>query len=175
MVVVGVMALLMTISLPSIYHLMHPESMRTSVEKLMEACGEARARAILQGVTTELRIRQVENEISVVSIGSLIPESAGPLFDAEGVPIQRKPPSGPSIFKWKFPETIMMKPIFVNGEDWTESEEAAVRFYPDGTSDEMSIVLSSLSSRDAQPRNVWLEVVTGLPDVETDLNKFRER
>src|SRR5881628_1385541 len=51
MVVVGVMALLFTISIPSIYHLTHPESMRTSVEKLIEACGEARAYAILQSVT----------------------------------------------------------------------------------------------------------------------------
>src|SRR5262245_54230518 len=70
MVVVGVMALLFTIAIPSIYRLVHPESMRTSVEKVVEACGEARATAILQGVVTELRIRQIENEISVVSIGS---------------------------------------------------------------------------------------------------------
>jgi hypothetical protein len=172
MVVVGVMALLATISIPSIYHLMHPESMRTSVEKLIEACGEARAYAILQSVTTELRIRPGDNQISVVSIGSAMPEAQAPLFDADGVPVPRKPPSGPGLFTWKFSDRIVMEGVGVNGEDWTEDEEAAVRFYPNGTCDEMSIVLTSDRG---ERRNIWLEVVTGLPEVETNPQKFRAR
>ncbi len=173
MVVVAIAGLIMTIAIPSIYQLTHPETMRTSVEKMIEACGEARATAILQGVTTELRLRPADNQISVVSIGSTAPEPEAALFDAEGAPLARKPAGGgASIFSWKFGETIIMEGVGVNGEDWTEDEEAAVRFYPNGTSDEMSVVLTS---KKGERRNVWLEVVTGLPEVETDPQKFRAR
>jgi prepilin-type N-terminal cleavage/methylation domain-containing protein len=172
MVVVGVMALIFTIAIPSIYRLMHPESIRTAVDKLLEACSEARSQAILQGVTTELRLRPADNKIAVVSIGSTLPEAEAPLFDADGVPLARKPPSGPSLFAWTFSQHIVMEGVGINGEDWTEDEEAAVRFYPNGTSDEMSVVLTSDKG---ERRNIWLEVVTGLPDVETDVRKFRAR
>ena len=172
MVVVGIMALIMTISVPSIYHLMHPESMRTSVEKVIEACAEARAYAILQSVTTELRLRPGDNLISVVSVGSAAPELPGPLFDPDGAPIPRKPPSGPSLFTWKFSDRIVLEGVGVNGDDWTEDEEAAVRFFSNGTSDSMSIVLRSDKG---EQRNIRLEEVTGLPEVETDPSKFKAR
>ena len=172
MVVVAIVALLMTISIPALYKLAHPESMRTAVEKMIEACGEARATAILQGVITELRLRSADNQISVVSVGSAASEREGPLFDADGAPTPRRPAGGAGIFNWKFGDTIVMEGVGVNGEDWTEDEEAAVRFYPNGTSDEMSVVLTSKSG---ERRNIWLEVVTGLPEVETDPQKFRAR
>ena len=47
-----------------------------------------------------------------------------------------------------------------------------MRFYPNGTSDEMSVVLLSDQN---ERRNIWLEVVTGLPELETDPHRFKVR
>ena len=49
---------------------------------------------------------------------------------------------------------------------------AEVRFYPNGTCDELTLVL--LSERQER-RNIWLEVVTGLAFMETDIKEFHAR
>src|ERR1051325_7209106 len=75
-------------------------------------------------------------------------------------------------FAVKLSDKIIVEGMGINGEDYTEDEVGRVRFYPNGTSDEFSIVL--LSDR-GERRNITLEVVTGLADVETDPNKFKAR
>ena len=72
----------------------------------------------------------------------------------------------------KLPEGVGIEAILANGLDATEAEVAEVRFYPNGTCDELSIVLLS---ENMERRNIWLEVVTALSTVETDPNKFRAR
>ena len=67
---------------------------------------------------------------------------------------------------------IIIEGLGVNGEDWTEDESARVRFYPNGTSDEMSIVILA---ENQERRNIWLEVVTGLAEFEVDPQKFKAR
>src|SRR2546423_14400471 len=52
MVVVAIIGIVITISIPTIYQQMHPESMRKAVSDVVEACSHARARAILNGVQT---------------------------------------------------------------------------------------------------------------------------
>ena len=68
--------------------------------------------------------------------------------------------------------SIIIEGLGISGEDWTEDEEARVRFYSNGTCDEMSIVL--LSDK-GERRNIFLEVVTGMADYEVDPMKFRVR
>ena len=60
----------------------------------------------------------------------------------------------------------------MNGEDWTDDPVARVRFRSNGTCDEMSIVLIDDHN---EARNIWLEVVTGLPELESDESKFKAR
>jgi hypothetical protein len=69
----------------------------------------------------------------------------------------------------KLSPSIVVEGLGVNGEDWTEDDEAHVRFYPNGTCDQMSVVL--LSDK-GERRNIWLEMVTGYADVESDPQKF---
>src|SRR5437764_3500210 len=65
MVVVAIMGIVMTIAIPTIYHQFHPDSMRKAVEDVMDACREARARAILNGAATDLVIRPGDRQIEI--------------------------------------------------------------------------------------------------------------
>jgi len=142
MVVVAIMGIVMAIAIPSIYRQLNPESMQKAVTDVMEACSHARARAILSGQPTELVIRPFQRTVQ-----------------------------GPG-FSTRLGETIVIELCDVNFIEYKDREEARVRFYPNGTSDEFTLVLHN--DKD-EWRKIWLEVVTALVDVETDPNKFLRR
>jgi hypothetical protein len=54
--------------------------------------------------------------------------------------------------------------------DFTEDEEVAVRFYPNGTCDEFYVVLQS---DQGELRMIYLDMVTGFPVVESDPSKMK--
>ena len=81
--------------------------------------------------------------------------------------------AGGGSFSVTLPAGVFVEGLGVNGEDWTEDEVARVRFNPNGTSDEMTVVLFRPESNER--RNIWLEVITGLSDIETDPAKFKAR
>jgi type II secretory pathway pseudopilin PulG len=189
MVAVGIMAVIMTVAIPNLYRAMQQNSMRKAVSDVMEACNVARSKAILDNTTVELRIRPGDRSLSVSAAagpshgaaGAMDPGGFGPggslpdrvdyqwgdrMVDHSG------PASGSSSFSAKLGDSIIIEGLGVNGEDWTEDAEARVRFRPNGTCDEMSIVLCSDKG---ERRNIWLEAVTGLAEVEVDIFKFRDR
>jgi type II secretion system protein H len=179
MVVVAIMGIVMTIAIPTIYQQFHPESMRKAVSDVMEACSHARARAILNGTETDLVIRPAERQFTVSAAFSRPAPEQNRLFspDVAGNDWRTPPPaaggaSGEGAFSVKLSEKIIIEGMGINGEDYTEDEVGHVRFYPNGTSDEFSIVL--LSDK-GERRNITLEVVTGLADVESDVTKFKAR
>ncbi len=182
MVAVGIMAVFMTIGMSTLYRNMHQDSMRKAVSDVLEACNTARARAILDHTPMELRIRPGDRILSVAPAAGEGPLRAAQGFDEnspESVAHQfgdrmgdHSAPASPSGFSVTLSPSFLLEGVFVNGEDWTEDTEARVRFYPNGTSDELSIVLRSDKG---ERRNIWLEVVTGLPELEVDPLKFRGR
>ncbi len=179
MVVIAIMGIVMTIAIPTIYQQLHPESMRKAVSDVMEACSHARARAILDGAPTDLVIHPAIRQFEVVAGSSISPEQGGPLApEMAGSDWHTAPRtvsrggSGGGAFSVKLSDRIVIEGMGINGEDYTEDEVGRVRFYPNGTSDEFSIVL--LSDR-GERRNITLEVVTALADTESDPNKFKAR
>src|SRR4249920_524963 len=54
MVVVGIMAIVMSMSVPLVYKVRNREAMNKAVRDVTEVCSQARAQAILQGKPTEL-------------------------------------------------------------------------------------------------------------------------
>ena len=56
----------------------------------------------------------------------------------------------------------------VNFIEYKDAEEAHVRFFPNGTSDELTVILHS----GTEYRKITLEPTTGLANVETDVTKF---
>jgi type II secretory pathway pseudopilin PulG len=180
MVVVGMMAVLMTVAFPFMKDMLNRRGMARAVADVTEACSHARAQAILNGVETALVIRPGDRQLSVMPAGRggglgsdrlFSPSVSGEEWRMEEAP-SAPASGGMAAFSVRLPDTILIEGLGVNGEDWTEDEEARVRFYPNGTCDEMSIVL--LSDK-MERRNIWLEVVTALAEVETDPEKFRAR
>lgn len=177
MVAIGMVAVILSIGIPTLFRNMHQDSMRKAISDVMEACSHARARAILDGTAMELRIRPIDRSFAIAQAAvskesSFGASAAGGAFTMEGDEVVEKPVAGGTGFSVRLSERIMIEGLGVNGEDWTEDEEARVRFYPNGTSDEMSIVLMSDKGERA---NITLEVVTGMADVEHDITKFKAR
>ncbi len=182
MVVVAIMGIVMTMAIPTIYQQFHPESMRKAVSDVMEACSHARARAILDGVQTDLVIHPIDRQFEIATGSSTTPEQ-NRLFSPDVAGNDwRTPPrvtskgggtgTGGGGFSVKLSDKIIIEGLGINGEDYTEDEVGRVRFYPNGTSDEFSIIL--LSDK-GERRNITLEVVTAIADWESDPTKFKAR
>lgn len=185
MVVVGIIGVIMTIAVPSIYRQLNPDSMQKAVKDIMEACNNARAYAILNGSDTDLVIHLADKRIEVVPGSS---SSSAPSTVA--APENRLSSQSVSGEEWrmadrpkggnanaaqgpisvKLSDKIIIEALLANGEDATESETARVRFYANGTCDEMNLVLLS---DQGENRQIWLDVVTAQADFEVDKAKFR--
>lgn len=174
LVVVAIIGIVMTISIPSIYRQLHPDSMQKAVTDLLEACTHARAMAILNRAPVALKIDPRTRQVSVGG-------GAGSSERLESHNVAgedwRMPERGASSssdggsFSAKLSDRIQIKLIDVNFVDFTEAEMAPVTFFPNGTSDEFTIVLAN---DQGEWRKISLEVVTGLADVETDMQKVLE-
>ncbi len=178
MVVIAIIAIIMTMGIPFVRMAIdNGKGMTKAMKDIQEACSHARAIAILQQTTSELRIHPNAGVFEVS--GSSAPVRSDDTFspDVHGNEWRSSARSssggdGGSGFKATLPTGIRIEGLGVNGEDWTEDEVARVRFYPNGTCDAMSVVLISDEN---ERRNIWLEVVTGLPEVESDPQRFRAR
>ena len=134
MIVVAIIGIIMAMGIPSIVRTVRKEGMRKAVSDIMEGCSEARATAILSGTKSALVIHPQEGTMTAGKFSATIPEN------------------------------VWIELLNVNfGPELMEAEEARVHFYPNGTSDEFTIVLKS-DEQEAQ--KISLEVVTGLADVE---------
>jgi prepilin-type N-terminal cleavage/methylation domain-containing protein len=181
LVVVAMLAIIMTIGIPFIRTAIdNGKGMTKAVKDIQEACSHARAIAILQQTTTELRIRPGDGvfEVGTSSSGtsSMRDTTFSPDVSGNEWRMEKRSTSssqGGGGFSAKLPVGIHIEGLgLANDEDWTEEELARVRFYANGTSDEMSVVLLSDEN---ERRNIWLEIVTGLPQIESDPQRFRAR
>jgi type II secretion system protein H len=69
----------------------------------------------------------------------------------------------------RIPERIVIELLGVNFIELQQANEARVRFFANSTCDEFTMVLRSDKN---EMRKISLEVVTALPDVESDPAKF---
>jgi prepilin-type N-terminal cleavage/methylation domain-containing protein len=70
----------------------------------------------------------------------------------------------------KFSDRFRVEKLGVNFVEMQEADAAPVRFFANGTSDEFTILL--ISDHNEQ-RIITLDLVTALPDVDTDESKYR--
>lgn len=164
MIVVGIMAIIMAIAIPSVYQQMHKDSMRQAVADISEACSTARARAILNGVTTEVRLRPHDRSISVVEGAAAPSSTGGSSYGFQGDEVVEHRSGGGGIFSAKLSDHIIVEFVGVNLiPDLQELDEVSCLFYPNGTSDEFVVLLRS---DQGEVRKITTEVVTGIADVE---------
>jgi prepilin-type N-terminal cleavage/methylation domain-containing protein len=135
MMVVAIVGLTMVMGLPSFLRVLKKDGMRKAEYDLMEACKEARRSAIMDNKTVDLVIHPVQRTIEV-----------------------------PGAYKQEtIPDSITIDVLGVNFVTLTTAETANVRFYPNGTSDEFTILMHS---GDGTYQKIYLDIMTALPVVE---------
>ena len=162
MMVVAIIGLMMTMSVPAILRTMHEEPLRKAVNDVMNICSHARAQAILHGVTTTVVFHPQSGEVALTSIAST--NSTDDLIPPD-TPTGETRTSGPNasaLNSTQFADGITIDMLDVNLVEYKDATEARVRFFPDGTSDEMTLILHSGD----QYRKITLEVTTGLASME---------
>ncbi len=157
MVVIGIMLVIMGMSIPFAKQVSNREALAQAVRDIEEVCGSARQRAIFQGSVAQLVFRAKDNTLAI--------EGASP---AAGQALGGTAASGQSA---TISDKVAFKVFKVNGLDCLETEEAHVRFFPNGTSDDMIIVLFRPDRHEQY--ELYLEVTTGLVYIESDPSKFR--
>ena len=147
MMVVAIIGLMMAMGVPAILSVTREAPLRKAVNDVLEICSHARSQAILRGQTTTVVFHPLRREVAL---------SGG--ADASG-------PSGPPsrvgsavVSAAEFDSSVVIEGLGINNFDYTESDEARVRFFANGTSDEMTLVLSS----GGEYRKITLEVTTAL-------------
>ena len=137
MIVVGIVGLMAAIGVPSILQSLHKEGMRKAVDDMVDVCSAARAHAILSGQTAKVAFLPADKKFGLVG-GKLE----------------------------TLPDGVDFAMLDINLMDFSQSDGATNRFFPDGTCDEMTVVLHSA----ADWRKITLEFSTSLATV-SDVNK----
>jgi prepilin-type N-terminal cleavage/methylation domain-containing protein len=94
MVVVGIIGVIITISIPSIYRQLHPDSMQKAMNDFMEVFSNARAAAILNGTITDVVIRRNDRQVSIEQGSSGPGKLSSPSVSGEEWRMGDRPPQG---------------------------------------------------------------------------------
>jgi len=152
MVVVGIIGMIMAMGAPTLYHMMHRSGLGKTVDDFVQMCDAARAQAILSGTPTRIVFHPQERRVELQA-GSL----------ASGAP--RTIPRSV-----QFGDDLMVEMIDVNLLEYKDASVARVRFFPNGTCDEMTLILHSTHN---EWRKISLDITTGLASVDSDPQHWR--
>ena len=167
MVAIALGALMMMVAIPALRAAHKPPLVRATND-LLEACREARARAVLTGRpmqvvivvntrTTELRVEAAP----LREFASLEPVAETSLSDSSrGSEVKSK-----SLFQAELPEDVAFRKLLINLHDAMSGDNnvAAIRFFPNGTCDALD---AELQWRRLDVRHFTSELVTGLVTAE---------
>ena len=162
MIVVGIMGIVMGMSVPIVYKLWRKAPMQQAVKDIVEVCSHARARAIMHGQVTEVVFHPKQNRLELVGGGGAPPPASGP--------VGQVPPSAPAAtgsgLSAQLDSQVIIEELDINmsGVEFNNVDSARVRFYPNGVSDEMRMIL--FDGRDRM--GIELEITTGLASVVPD-------
>jgi len=164
MVVVAIMAIVMLMSIPFIRSGMHKESLAEAMRELEEVCASARRKAILQGSMAEIVFRPKDRTFQVAGGSANSGNGEAVSADTTTAPPAHSGESG------RIPDDLMVDMLDVNLAEYKDSEQARVRFYPNGTADELTVIAHS---ERGEYFKMALEATTGLPTWERDPSKFK--
>ncbi|MGO8836283.1 MAG: Tfp pilus assembly protein FimT/FimU [Limisphaerales bacterium] len=143
MIVVAIIGLIAAMGVPSILQTFRKEGMRKAVSDVQQLLGDARARAIFGERTTEVVFHPAEKrlEIADAPTDALAPLAGMPANNPGAAPPSSSPPisQGPVVL----PDSVNIAMLDINLLDYGASEVARVRFFPNGTCDELTLVLHS--------------------------------
>lgn len=169
-IVLGIMLLILSMGLPSMVRIVEKAPLRQAVSDVEEGLHDARAQAILRGRPTEFVITG-EGEV-IVRWAAAPQEVSGEAVAADTAWLDRVDAGGEAeparggIFRARLGEDVGIMLLRINGGpdlvSNTDAGEARVRFYPNGTSDDLELDLQDPTGG----RKITLDPITGLAEVE---------
>ncbi len=171
MIVVGIMGIILTMGVPLVWKVWHKAPMAKAIKDVVEVCSNARRQAILQGRQVDLVLHPRDGRLEVGSAAAPAPAAAAQ-EGGPAAPVQLNPQTSAMGLAAQLPPEVRIEELDINKMPggFRDAEIARVRFFPNGTSDEMSLFL--LSERNERCE-ILLEVTTGLTSVEWDVRRFR--
>jgi Tfp pilus assembly protein FimT len=157
MVVIGIMAIVMTMSVPMVYKIWQKEPMRQALSDVQEVLMNARRNAIMSGSVAEVVFHPHDRRFEVS--GGKSPASAVNVATGDMSAVTT-PGSGLS---GEFSQDIDIQLLDINLLPYAEADVARVRFYPNGTCDEMWLIIHDRDT--GEQRGVKLEITTSLASV----------
>jgi len=160
MIVVAIIAIILTIAIPSIYQQVHQDSIRKAVQDVTEACFEARQAAIMSGHTAELSIKGGAIRTITVTLTGATDEGMVGGDNTSGT----SGGGGGTKFSAKFSDhMIKIEAEVFKAADRELENEMICKFYANGTCDPMRV---ELRSDQGEGRIITTDVITGIADVE---------
>ena len=162
MIVVAIMGIVMAMSVPIVYKVWRKAPMTQAVKDIVEVCSHARARAIMQGTMTTVVIHPKENRLALAGAGS----APQPPKEQGGEVALSAPAATGSGLAAQLSDQVIIEMLDVNmsGIEFNDAEQVTIRFYPNGVSDEMKMILFDGRQR----MGIELEITTGLASVVPD-------
>jgi type II secretion system protein H len=142
MIVVAIIGLVVAMGLPTLNQSLRKEGMRKALGDLTDVCAKARAKAIISGQTTAVMFHPNDRSFAVEGGGS---GGTGDTYVSAAT----------------LPVGVEFDMLDINLQNFRTSEWARVRFFPNGTSDEMTVVLHDKTDW----RKITLEFSTGIASV----------
>jgi prepilin-type N-terminal cleavage/methylation domain-containing protein len=156
LMVMGIIAMIMAIGIPAFVQAQRKAPMRQAVSDVMEACSHARTQAILRNVPMDLHFHPKDYtfDVAVARGATANASETGPLASHD---------DGAKGFSGKLPEDVGVELLDVNLQPLKDADEAVVRFHPNSTCDEFTIVLRSIGG---EYTKLSLEITTGRVNME---------
>ena len=165
MMVVGILGMVLAMGMPAFIQSIRKDPLRQAVSDIEKACSKAREAAILRGSPVELVIRAEGGELNVVPERDDTAGQPTATVEASGQPAEPLADMAASqspLFTARLNENVAVTLLYVNLRNQMEAEESRVHFYPNGTSDEFTIIVQAGNGL----RKISLECVTALATVE---------
>ena len=165
MIVVAIMGVVLTMGVPIVYKVWHKAPMSKAVSEIIEVCSHARALAIMQGKEVDVVFHPREGRFEVGGA------SAAKGAASAAFPSSVAAPTGSGL-SGRLSDRVLIELMDINKlpHEFRDDDLAKVRFFPNGTSDELTLILVSDQN---ERKEITLEVTTGLASVQSDPRRFR--
>lgn len=166
MIVVAIMGIMMGTGIPLVVKAWKKAPMAKALSDFQEVCGAARRDAIMKGKPVKLAIYPQEARFEVEGSGGKAAGSTPVGLSAIGATSESAGTAG------HFPREVQIELLDINKlpHEFRNDEKCTVRFFPNGTCDELTIILLS---DQGERRAIMLEVTTSLAIIETDMTRVR--
>ena len=177
MLVVGIMGIVLTMGVPMVYKISHRAPMVKAVKDIVTVCKNARDLAIMQGREVDVIFHPREGRLEVGSPTTnavIKTASSSPATASDPSPalsVSTAAPAGEGLSA-RLSDRVLIELMDINKlpHEFRDDDFARVRFFPNGTCDELTLILVSDQN---ERREISLEITTGLASVESDPRRFR--